>query len=97
MLSMTREGPYFILGNKSKLAAETLHRFFALKLTHPLLYDDEPLSHAANDMKRTFLIVGSNILDGRSWSYMDIELCSILHSNTTIITPRLMILPSLRQ
>ena len=55
-----------------KLAAWTLHRFSAMKLNHSLLYDD-----AANDMKRTFLIVWSKILDGRSWSYFDIELCTV--------------------
>ena len=39
---MTREGPYMIL---------TLHRFYVLKLAHPLLYDDDTLTHAANDIK----------------------------------------------
>ena len=77
MLSMTREGPYMILGKKSKLVALTLHRFNVLKLAHPLLYDDDTLTHAASDIKRIFLIVGSEILDGRSWSYLDIELCTI--------------------
>ena len=60
-----------------KIAAWTLHHFSALKLNHPLLYDDDTLTHAANDMKRTFLIVRSNILDERSWSYFDIELCTV--------------------
>ena len=77
MLSMTREGPYLIFGNKGKLVAWTLHRFYVLKLTHPLLYDDDTITHAANDMKRIFLIVESKILDGRSWSYLDIELSTI--------------------
>ena len=77
MLSMTREGPYLIFGNKGKLVAWTLHRFYVLKLTHPLLYDDDTITHAANDIKRIFLIVESKILDGRSWSYLDIELCTI--------------------
>ena len=36
----------------------------ALKLNHPLLFNDDTLIHAANDMKRTFLIVGLKILDG---------------------------------
>ena len=75
MLSLTREGPYAILGNKGK--CQTLHRFSALKLNHPLLYDDDTLTHAANGMKRTFLLAGSKILDGRSWSYFDIELCTV--------------------
>ena len=66
-----------VLGNKGKLVAWTLHRFYVLKLTHPLLYDDDTLTHASNDIKRIFLIVGSKILDGRSWSYLDIELCTI--------------------
>ena len=79
MLSMTREGPCLILGNKGKLevVAWTLHLFYELKLTHPMLYDDDTLTHAANDIKRTFLIVGSKILDGRSLSYLDIQLCTI--------------------
>ena len=77
MLSMTREGPYLIFGNKGKLVAWTLHRFYVLKLTHPLLYDDDTITHAANDIKRIFLIVESKILDGMSWSYLDIELCTI--------------------
>ena len=58
-----------------KLAAWTLHRFSALYLNHPLLYDDDTLTHAANDM--TSLIAGSKLLDGRPWSYFDIELCTI--------------------
>ena len=57
MLSMTREGPYLIFGNKGKLVAWTLHRFYVLKLTNPLLYDDDTTTHAANDIKRIFLIV----------------------------------------
>ena len=77
MLSMTREGPYMILGKKGKLVALTLHSFYVLKLAHPLLYDDDTLTHAANDINRIFLIVGSKILDERSWSYLDIELCTI--------------------
>ena len=68
---------YLIFGNKGKLVAWTLHRFYVLKLTHPLLYDDDTISHAANDIKRIFLIVESKILDGRSWSFLDIELCTI--------------------
>ena len=60
MLYMTREGPYLISGNKSKLVAWTLHRFYVLKLTHPLsfclLYDDDTIYHAANDIKRIFLV-----------------------------------------
>ena len=64
-------------GEKGKLVALTLHRFYVLKLAHPLLYDDDTLTHAANDIKMIFLIVGSKILDGRSWSYLDIELCTI--------------------
>ena len=60
-------------------------------------HDDDTITHAANDIKRIFLIVGSKILDGRSWSYLDIELCTISTTNATIITHRLMILPSLRQ
>ena len=75
MLSLTREGPYLILGNKGK--CQTLHRFSALKLNRPLLYDDDTLTHASNDMKRTFVIVGSKILDGRSRSYFDIELYTV--------------------
>ena len=47
---MTREGPYMILGKKGKLVALTLQRFYVLKLTHPLLYDDDTLTHAANDI-----------------------------------------------
>ena len=77
MLSMTREGPYLIFGNKGKLVAWTLHRFYVLKLIDPLLYDDDTITHAANDIKRIFLIAESKILDGRSWSYLDIELCII--------------------
>ena len=64
-------------GEKGKLVALTLHRFYVLKLTRPLLYDDDALTQAANYIKRIFLIVGSKILDGRSWSYLDIELCTI--------------------
>ena len=64
------------LGKKGKLVALTLHRFYVLKLAHPLLYDDDTLTHAANDIRRIFLIVGPKILDGRSW-YLDIELCTI--------------------
>ena len=71
MLSMTREGPYLIFGNKGKLVAWILHRFYVLKLTHPLLCDDDTITHAANDIKRIFLIVESKILDGSSWSYLD--------------------------
>ena len=48
-----------------------------MKLTHPLLFDDDTLTHAANDMKGTFMIVWSKILDGRSWSYFDIELFTV--------------------
>ena len=70
-----------IFGEKDKLVALTLHRFYVLKLAHRLLYDDDTLTHAANGIKRIFLIVGSKILDGRSWSYkkmyLDIELCTI--------------------
>ena len=77
MLSMTGEGPYLIFGNKGKIVAWTSPRFYVLKLTHPLLYNDDIITHAANDIKRIFLIVGSKILDGRSWSYLDIELCTI--------------------
>ena len=71
--------PIWILGTKVnvKLAAWTLHCFSAMKLNHSLLYDDYTLTHAANDMKRNFLIVWSKILDGRSWSYFDIELCTV--------------------
>ena len=83
------------LGEKGKLVASTLHRFYVLKLAHPLLYDDDTLTHAANDIKRIFLIIGSKILDRRSWSYLDIA--PFPHTNATIITHRLMILPSLRQ
>ena len=91
---MTREGPYMIFGEKGKLVALTLHRFDVLKFVQPLLYDDDTL----NDIKRIFLIVGSKILDGRSWSYLDIELCTIFpHTNATIITHILMILPLLWQ
>ena len=39
----------------------------------------------------------SKILDGRSWSYFDIYFAPFQHLNATLITPRLMILPSLRQ
>ena len=78
-----------ILGKKGKLVALTLHRFYVLKLGHPLLYDD-----AANDIKRIFLIVGSKILDGHSWK---LNFAPFPHTNAAIITHRLMILPSLRQ
>ena len=44
MLSLTRERPYLIFGNKGK--CQTLHCFSALKLNHPSLYDDD-LTHAA--------------------------------------------------
>ena len=57
MLSMTREGPYLIFENKGKLVAWTLHRFYVLKLTHPLLYDDDTITHAVNYIKRIFLRV----------------------------------------
>ena len=77
MLSMTREGPYLILRNKGKLVAWTLLCFYVLKITNPLLYDDDTLTHAANDITMTFMIVVSKILDGRSWSYLDIELFTI--------------------
>ena len=77
MLSMTREGPYLIFGNKGKLVAWTLNRFYVLKLNDPLLYGDDTITHAANDIKWIFLIDESKILDGRSWSYLDIELCNI--------------------
>ena len=45
-----------ILGKKGKLVALTLHRFYVMKLALPLLYDDDTLTHAANDIKRIFLI-----------------------------------------
>ena len=67
MLSMTREGPYLIFGNKSKLIAWTLHRFYVLKLTHPFLYGNDTITHAANDIKRIFL--NSWIKDTR-WKVM---------------------------
>ena len=54
MLSMTREGPYLIFGNKGKLVAWTLLRFYVLKLTHHFLYDDDTITHAANYIKRIF-------------------------------------------
>ena len=76
------KGPYLIFGNSGKLVAWTLHRFYVLKLTHPLLYDDDTITHAANDIKRIFLIVDSKILDGRSLSYLDIELCTHFHTQT---------------
>ena len=71
--------PIWLWGTKVnvKLAAWTLHRFSALKLNHPLFYDDDTLTHADNGMMRTILIVGSRILNGRSWSYFDIELCTV--------------------
>ena len=37
MLSMTREGPYMILGGKGKLVALTLHRFYVLNFKKRLL------------------------------------------------------------
>ena len=43
---------------KGKLVALTLDRCYVLTLAHPLLYDDDTLTHAANDMKGIFLIVG---------------------------------------
>ena len=78
MLSLTREGPYLILGNKGKYQPCGLNfaSFLWMKLNHSLLYDD-----AVNDMRMTFLIVWSNILDGRSLSYFNIELCT-LHTQT---------------
>ena len=57
----------------SNLQLELCIVFSALKLNHLLLYDDNTLIHAANDIQRTFLIVGSTILDKRTWSYFDIE------------------------
>ena len=68
--------PIWFWGTKEiiKLAAWILHRFSAMKLNHSLWYDD-----AANDMKITFLIVWSKILDGRS--YFNIKLCT-LHTQT---------------
>ena len=89
MLSMTREGPYLILGNKGKLVAGTLHRLCVLKLPHPLLYDDDTLTHEANGIKRTFLIVGSKIVynlegHGHTWIF---NFAPFLQSNATIITP----------
>ena len=77
---MTREGPYLIFGEKGKLVALTLHRFYVLKLVHPLLYDDD----AANDIKRIFLIVGSKILDGRSYGHTWIlNFAPFPHTNAT--------------
>ena len=38
-------------GEKGKLVALALHRFYVLNLAHPLLYDDDTLTHAANDIK----------------------------------------------
>ena len=35
----SRLGSYLSFGNKGKLVAWTLHRFYVLKLTHTLLYD----------------------------------------------------------
>ena len=49
--------PIWFLGTKVKLVAWTLYRFYVLKLTHPLLYDDDTITHAANNIKRIFLIV----------------------------------------
>ena len=57
MLSMTWEGPYLSFGNKGKLVPWTLHRFYVLKLIHPLLYDDDTITHAANNINGIFLIV----------------------------------------
>ena len=90
-MSLTREGPYLIMGNKGKCQTCSLDFvcFSALKLNHPLLYDDDTLTHAAYCMKMTFL---DQILDGRSWSYFDIYLAPFQHLNATLITPRLVIL-----
>ena len=74
---LLEKDPIWFLGTKVKLVAWTSHRFYVLKLTHPLLYDDGTITHNANDIKRIFLIVESKLLDGRSWSYLDIELCTI--------------------
>ena len=68
--------PIWFVGGDIKLAAWTLQCFSAMILNHSLLYDD-----AVNDMKRTFLIVWSKILDGRSWSNFNIHLCT-LHTQT---------------
>ena len=54
MLSMTREGLYSILGEKGNLVARTLHRFDVLKLIHPLLYNIDTLTHAANHITAVY-------------------------------------------
>ena len=69
----------FDSGEQRKISNLQLELYIvsAMKLNYSLLYDDNTPTHAANDTKRTFLIVWSKILDGRSWSYFDIELCTV--------------------
>ena len=64
-------------GEKRLTCSFNFASFLCTETRPSLLYDDDTLTHAANDIKRIFLIVGSKILDGRSWSYLDIELCTI--------------------
>ena len=49
------KGPYLIFGNKGKFVAWTLHRFYVLKLIHPLLYDDDTITHAVNDLSNSWI------------------------------------------
>ena len=60
MLYMTREGPYLILGNKGKLVAWTLHRFYVLKLIHPLLYDDDTICDVLLNASGAWVIKNAN-------------------------------------
>ena len=79
MLSLTREGPYLIFGNNGKCqtCSSNFAPFICTATQPSFLINDDTLTHAANDMKRTFLIVGSKILHGRSWIYFDIEFCTL--------------------
>ena len=79
---LLEKDPIWFLGTKVKLVAWTLHRFYVLKLTHPLLYDDGTITHNANDIKRIFQIVESKILDGRSWSILGYWTLHHFHTQT---------------
>ena len=47
----------FDFGEQRLTCSLNFASFLLLKLTHPLLYDDDTITHAANDIKRIFLIV----------------------------------------
>ena len=76
MLSLTREGPYFILRNKGKCQTCSLNfASFSLQWNSTILFIRWWNPHSCCQWHEEDL---SEILDGRrSWSYFDIELFTI--------------------